>query len=329
MYYLVPPMLRLANIQITQFKNYASQSVNFNKKVVGISGQNGVGKTNLLDAIYYCCFTKSYFSVADANNIQFSKDGFRLAADFYNGDQQQLVVCINRGNNKREMLFNDIPYTKFSQHLGVLPVVMIAPDDVSLIIGGKEERRKFIDTLLSQVDNSYLQQLIFYNKILAQRNGVLKNYYSMTDAAALLEILDTQLVSSGQFIYQKRMGLIDEIVPLVTNFYNSIAANDEQVGLKYVCQMHNHNMAGLLKESLQKDILLQRSNVGIHKDDIAFYLNGEIFKTTASQGQRKSLLFALKLAEYEVIKKTKGFAPMLLLDDVFEKLDDKRMQNLL
>jgi DNA replication and repair protein RecF len=322
-------MLRLNNIILTHFKNYGSASFAFEQNVTGICGLNGKGKTNLLDAIYYCCFTRSYFSPTDALNIQFDKDGFRLQASFKKEDLIQDVVCINRGGNKKELLLNDVPYDKFSKHIGLLPVVMIAPDDIDLITGGGEGRRKYIDTLLSQTDHGYLEHLIVYNKVLAQRNSLLKNYNQGSDDHAVLEILDRQLIAPGLMIYKKRSELLQQLVPLVVEFYRSISGNAETITVQYNSQLQHTSFDELLITSRQKDMVLQRTTTGIHKDDLQFNLNGEVFKNIASQGQRKSLLFALKLAEYQLIKQNKGFSPLLLLDDVFEKLDDLRMKNLL
>ena len=323
-------MLSLDKIIITHFKNYDFTSFVFDQNVVGICGLNGKGKTNLLDAIYYCCFTRSYFSATDALNINFDKDGFRLEAFFEKQGQEQKVTCINRGNNKKELFLNDVPYDKFSKHIGLLPVVMIAPDDIELITGKSENRRKYIDTVLSQLDPGYLQQLIVYNKVLQQRNSLLKKWEEdRNGSATVLEILDEQLIAPGKFIYQKRKAFLEQLIPLVQKFYQLIADNVETIALQYSSQLNEFSFEEILKEYHQKDILSQRSNGGIHKDDIVFQLNEQVFKNIASQGQRKSLLFALKLAEFELLKQHKGFSPLLLLDDVFEKLDSIRMQQLL
>jgi len=323
-------MLQLTKISLTQFKNYSFSTFGFTERVIGICGLNGKGKTNLLDAVYYCCFTKSYFSKIDGLNIRFDNDGFRLEALLKNGNEILKIVCINRVAGKKELLLNDVPYDKFSQHIGKFPAVMIAPDDIGMITGGSEERRRFMDTVLSQMDAEYLQQLIVYNKVLLQRNSLLKRFAEQgkTDWP-LLEVLDEQLVAPGNFIYGKRKAFAEQLIPLVQKFYHQIADNGEEITLQYDSRLNDSSFHDLLNNFRQKDFMLHRSNAGIHKDDIPFQLNGQVFKTTASQGQRKSLLFALKLAEFELLKANKGFAPLLLLDDVFEKLDDNRMQQLL
>lgn len=323
-------MLQLQSIKITQFKNYDFTSFDFDERVIGICGLNGKGKTNLLDAIYYCCFTKSYFNNTDALNVGFGKDGFRLEASFLNNNIAQKLVCIHRGTSKKELYLNDVLYEKLAQHIGLMPAVMIAPDDVDIITGGSEGRRKLIDAILCQLDAVYLQQLMMYNKVLAQRNGLLKQFSERGSFdEALLEILNEQLTAPGNYVFNKRTSFAEAYVPLVQNFYQQIANNQELVSIRYESKLLRFSLDDLLKQNLDRDRYLQRTNAGVHKDDWLFELNEQPFKNIASQGQRKSLLFALKLAEYEIIKTNKGFAPILLLDDVFEKLDENRMKNLL
>jgi DNA replication and repair protein RecF len=340
-------MFFLSKISLTQFRNYRFSAFDFTERVVGICGLNGKGKTNLLDAAYYCCFTRSYFTKSDGLNAEFDTDGFRIEAKTkpppppeggteQSEDRKDVqkntdeIVCIYRTAGKKEILLNSVPYTKLSEHIGRFPAVMIAPDDIALITDGSEERRRFMDTVLSQVDAEYLQQLITYNKVLQQRNSLLKRFAEQQKTDwPLLEVLDEQLIAPGNFIYVKRKAFTEAIIPLVQKFYHRIADNEEAISLQYDSQLNENNFHDLLNNFRQKDFMLQRSNAGIHKDDINFQLNGHLFKTTASQGQRKSLLFALKLAEFELLKANKGFAPLHLLDDVFEKLDDNRMHQLL
>jgi DNA replication and repair protein RecF len=321
-------------IVLTGYRNYESQTFHFDQRIVGICGLNGKGKTNLLDAINYICFTKSYFSKTDALNIFFGAEGFRLEATLQhekNGRvKSQKVVCIYRSSLKKEFYLDDVAYVKFSHHIGKFPCVMIAPDDIEIITGGSEERRKFLDTLISQVDAEYLQQLIIYNKVLLQRNSFLKNesFQSNFDAQ-LLDALDAQLVKPGEYIYQMRKLFCEKLIPLVKGFYKEISGNNEEISLAYNSYLNDNDFSKLLVSSRQKDILAQRTNTGIHRDDIIFLLNEYNFRIVASQGQRKSLLFACKLAEFEMLCAIKGSPPLLLLDDVFEKLDEIRMKNLL
>ncbi|HET7115373.1 MAG TPA: DNA replication and repair protein RecF [Hanamia sp.] len=319
-------------IKLTGYKNYHAQTFDFTERIVGICGLNGKGKTNLLDAINYLCFTKSYFSKNDTLNIHFGEEGFRLEGELQNGekDLSQKIVCIYRVSLKKEFYLNDIAYEKFSHHIGKFPCVIIAPDDIEMITGGSEERRKFIDTLISQVDAEYLQQLITYNKVLAQRNAFLKNEaLKGRFDFALLETFDQQLIEPGNYIHRIRNQFSQKLFPLVQEFYKSISGNNEMVALEYNSLLNENNFQELLIASRQRDRLTQRTNVGVHKDDLIFLLKENIFKAIASQGQRKSLLFACKLAEFEILKEVKGFPPLLLLDDVFEKLDESRIKNLL
>jgi DNA replication and repair protein RecF len=329
-------MLRVNRLILTHFKNYAFSAFDFTEKVVGICGLNGRGKTNLLDALYYLCFTRSYFSRTEQLNVRFGAEGLRLeghlSLDAFAGQQDSTykVVCINRGNTKKEVAVNEELYDRFSRHIGRFTCVMIAPDDVALITGGSEERRKYIDTTLSQLDADYLQQLITYTRVLQQRNSLLKRFAESGQAdLPLLDVLDQQLLIPGIRIWEKRQSFTRLLIDRAIAGYAHIAGNVEAINISYESQLNHTPFSQLLLEGREKDRLLQRTQSGIHKDDLALLLDGQPFKSIASQGQRKSLLFALKLAEYELLQQEKGFAPLLLLDDVFEKLDDTRMQNLL
>lgn len=322
-------MLHLNHITLTQFKNYASGNFNFTQKVVAICGNNGTGKTNLLDAIFTLSFTKSYFNRSDAQNIQNGLEGFRIEGNYQLSNQNQILTYIFR-NNKKEFSENGTLYKKYSDHIGKYPCVMIAPDDVELITEGSELRRKFIDTIQSQISEAYLTHLIQYNKVLQQRNSLLKQAAEQNKIDdTLLDIYNSQLATHGQFIFEQRQLFCTNFLPLVLSFYEKIALQKDAIEISYESQLLNNNFSNLLHQSLQKDILLQRTTSGIHRDDLNITMNKNNFKQLASQGQRKSLLFALKLAEWQTLKQQKSFAPILLLDDIFEKLDEQRMFNLL
>lgn len=322
--------LFLQSISVFQFKNYDFDRYDFSKRVVGICGRNGAGKTNLLDAIHYLCFTKSYFSRTDAPNVKHGQQGFRIEGHFRLNGQPEKAVCILRETGKKEFSLNDDAYTRFSRHIGHYPCVVIAPDDVELIIGGSEERRKFIDTLLSQLDPAYLQSLIHYNKILQQRNSFLRSLNEgFGRDLSVLDVLDEQLTKESDFIFRSRDAFLNSFLPVAARLYQEISQQKESIELVYDSELRQSGLAELLRITRQKDMVVQRTSAGIHRDDLVFLLGSQTFKSIASQGQRKSLLFALKLAEMEVLKKEKGFSPLLLLDDVFEKLDEERISNLL
>jgi DNA replication and repair protein RecF len=331
-------MPHLDQIEAIQFKNYEKAHFAFPERITGICGPNGSGKTNLLDAIYYLCFTKSYFAGTDAQLVNIGKNGFRISGVFsLNGDVKATVTAILRENGKKEIQWNGEIYPKVSAHIGKLPLVVVAPDDIELITGASETRRKMADAMLCQLDSNYLRDLMDYNKILQQRNSLLKQMAENPGIqAGVLDILDEQLVSKGSAIFRKRS---EELVPFLqkaADHYTRIAGKPDAIRLSYQSQLNTTDpgqtsglYSRLLKQSLQKDKALQRTTIGIHRDDLYFEMMEQPFKQKASQGQRKSLLFALKLTEFEWLEKAKGFAPVLLLDDVFEKLDDERMQNLL
>lgn len=323
-------MIWLNSIKLTHFRNYYSDSFFFKERIIGICGPNGSGKTNLLEALYYLCFGKSYFSRPDMQSSHFDLKGFRIDGQFSKNGQQSQVVCILRETNRKELLLDGEAYKKFSAHLGKFPCVFIAPDDVELITGTSEKRRIFIDGILCQFNYNYLKQLIDYKKILEERNSYLKiaGEKNHTDES-LLDILDEQLISNGYPIHKARQDFVAMFIPMVLTEYQKIAGSLDQIDITYYSQLNDCSFNELLRQNRQRDLYLQRTSSGIHKDDLEATMNSLTFKNIASQGQRKSLLFALKLAEFAILKKEKGFAPLLLLDDVFEKLDAERMHNLL
>jgi DNA replication and repair protein RecF len=323
-------MLNLNSISLLQFKNYGQRSFSFTERIVGICGKNGVGKTNLLDAIHYLCFTRSYFTRQDAANVQQGKEGFRLEGHFVLQDKPEKAVCILRETGRKELSINDQSYDKFSQHIGRYPCVIIAPDDAELITGDSRERRSFLDSLLCQLDTEYLQQLIIYKKVLEQRNSLLKSFAETGQKdLSLLDVLDQQLIAPGEIIFNKRKEFLVSFLPLSKHLYQDIARQPEDINLFYESELLQADFSQLIKATRTKDMFAQRTTAGVHRDDLEINMGNQLFKNIASQGQRKSLLFALKLGEMEVLKKEKHFSPLLLLDDVFEKLDEERIGNLL
>ena len=297
---------------------------------MGLCGRNGVGKTNTLDAIHYLCFTKSYFARQDSQNVLKGREGFRIDGQFSLNGKEEQAVCILRETGRKEFSINGEAYSRFSKHIGHYPCVIIAPDDVQLIIGASEERRKFIDTILSQLDADYLQALINYTKLLQQRNSFLRAYgENYNRDLSVLDILDEQMAREGDLIFERRREFLLRFLPMAKQLYNDISQRYEDIHLYYESELHGVSMTELLRQNRQKDLLIQRSSGGVHRDDLIFLIGEQPFRSIASQGQRKSLLFALKLAEMDVIREDKKLSPLLLLDDVFEKLDEERISNLL
>ncbi|MBN8837744.1 MAG: DNA replication and repair protein RecF [Sphingobacteriia bacterium] len=323
-------MLQVKNISLYNFKNYEELQLPVNSRIIAICGLNGCGKTNLLDAVYYACFTKSFFQRTDSILAHKSNEGFRLEVDFEKDENPFRVTSVLRENNRKEFSLNSEEYKKLSKHIGLLPCVMIAPDDIEIITGASEQRRKLIDVILSQFNEKYLDNLIEYNKLLQQRNSFLKNAAQQSNYNTdVLEILNEQLVQRGNSIFLERKMLMEKFIPQTIERYQYIAEQQEPVQIVYESDLHQYNFRQLLQDNLQRDLYLQRTTTGIHKDDLNILLNRQPFKSIASQGQRKSLLFALKLVEFNLLEQLKNITPILLLDDVFEKLDAVRMHKLL
>jgi DNA replication and repair protein RecF len=327
-------MPQLTQLTLTQFKNYSSNQFSFQKRIVGITGFNGVGKTNLLDAIHFLCLTKSYFTRTDHAAVKQGQEGFRLEGIFNRSTSQEMVTCVLRENGKKEVTINGIPVLKLSEHIGNYPLIFIAPDDTQLITGESKERRSFLDQLIAQLNPVYLRSLIHYNKLLQQRNALLKEMSEKkATTSTVLEAIDEQLIPAGNFIHEARHKTIHELKPQILLLYGSIAKTldrpTEDVTIHYKSQLDQYSFENLLSTHLKRDLLLQRTSQGPHKDDILFTMEEQPFKHIASQGQRKSLLFALKLAALHILERKNDSPPLLLLDDLFEKLDEVRVQNLI
>ena len=322
-------MFGIQHIELTQFRNYGISSYDFQERIIAICGSNGVGKTNLLDAIHYLSFTKSYFNKPDAISPSTENSGFRISGRFSFDNISKHVTIVFRENGKKELLVDQSNINKFSEHIGEIPLIFIAPDDTKLITGGSEERRNFIDTLLSQWDHEYLVHLISYNKTLLERNKFLKQLQDAPLNTQLLNVYNEQLVYHGTKILNKRLLFSEELHPKILDIYHFLSDKDEKPTITYEASTNPSSYFSDINKSLQKDILLQRTTVGIHKDDIDIQMDGLPFKQTASQGQKKSMLFACKLASFEMLQKHKGYEPILLMDDIFEKLDQFRLKRLL
>ncbi|RYD74652.1 MAG: DNA replication/repair protein RecF [Sphingobacteriales bacterium] len=320
----------LKNITLLNFKNYGDAAISFSDTVNVFTGNNGSGKTNMLDAIHYLCLCKSYFNPIDGQQIKTGEDIFMIQGDFNRNLKNEKISCGVKRNQKKQFKRNKKEYDKLADHIGLFPVVMVSPYDVNLIMEGSEERRKFIDNVISQTDSHYLDQLIAYNRVLANRNALLKQI-ALTKRydATLLQILDEQLINAGKKIFAIRKAFMNEFIPLFNEYYSYLTDNKETVELSYLSQLNETPFDELLQKSVEKDRVLERTTTGIHKDELAFIISGMALKKFGSQGQQKSFLIALKLAQYAYLAKNKGFKPLLLLDDIFDKLDDSRVQKLM
>ena len=320
----------LKNITLLNFKNYSSAELGFSKTVNAFVGNNGAGKTNLLDAIHYLCLCKSYFNPIDSQQIKANEDLFLVQGDFDRKEKNEKITCGLKRNQKKQFKRNKKEYDKLANHIGLFPLVMISPYDVNLIMDGSEERRRFIDNVISQTDSNYLDELIVYNKHLLNRNALLKQVAATRKLdVTLLQILDEQLVASGMKIFEKRKQFLLDFIPLFNQHYSYITNNAEQVALNYQSQLNTQSFEELLTQSIEKDRILERTTTGIHKDELQFVIGDMALKKFGSQGQQKSFLIALKLAQYSYLQKFKGFKPLLLLDDIFDKLDDLRVRKLM
>jgi len=320
----------LKELSVINFKNFAQAELQFSNKINCFIGQNGVGKTNLLDAIYYMSMCKSYLNPIDSQNIRYDEDFFVIQGDYLLNDTTENIYCGLKRNKKKVFKRDKKEYQKLSDHIGLLPVVMISPLDNNLILEGSDERRKFMDTVISQYDKNYLENLIKYNRVLAQRNKLLKDFYQnrMYDEDTI-SVWDAQLVVLGQKLYEVRVKFVEELIPIFQDYYSKISENNERVELIYDSQLHENDFESLLKESIEKDRVLQYTTVGPHKDDLILSLNKYPIKKAGSQGQQKTYLVSLKLAQFDFIKKISGFKPILLLDDVFDKFDRQRVRQII
>ena len=312
---------------ISDFRNISLQELEFSPNINCISGNNGEGKTNLLDAIYYLSMTKSAFVSSDRFNFRHGCDEFSLAGTYRmeNGLSSRFAMKVSSKGEKK-LKKDDKPYGKVSEHVGVLPVVMVSPSDISLVSESGEERRRFINSVLSQMDRSYMTSLQQYNRLLLQRNRMLKeNDFDLS----LLEVIDMRMSALAEPIYKARKEFVERLGPVVSRYYSELSGDCEQVTIEYDSELSKASLDMILSSSLEKDRMMKYTTAGIQRDDFIFKMNGWPIRRCGSQGQQKSFLVSLKFAQYEIMKNSYGFAPILLLDDVFDKLDMNRIGNLL
>lgn len=319
----------IQELSLVNFKNIEQADFKFTDGLNCFIGNNGAGKTNLMDAIYYLSFCKSFLNPVDAQNIRFDEDFFMIQGKYSRLDSEEVIYCGLKRNQKKIFKRNQKDYKKLSEHIGLLPVIIITPFDTNLISGGSEERRRFIDSVISQYDAVYLDNLIRYNRALQQRNNLLKQMAGRTPFhAELVEIWDDQLVKYGRLIHQERLAFINKLKPVFQQYYQLISGGKELVELRLHSDLLTNDFDQLLKETLGRDRMLQYTSTGIHKDDFEFELAGYPIKKFGSQGQKKTYLVALKLAQFDFMKEISGITPILLLDDIFDKLDTHRVEQI-
>ncbi len=316
----------LKRLSLINYKNFDSRTFEFDSKINCFVGPNGVGKTNALDAIYHLSFGKGYFNPVATQNIKHEEDFFVIDGDFEKLDREEKIVCSLKTGMKKIIKRNGKAYERLSDHIGLIPLVIISPADRDLIIEGSDTRRKFIDGVISQSDKNYLQTLIKYNKILVQRNSLLKYFVANnTFDASTLSVYDEQLHNYGSEIFKKRLEFVEAFIPIFKEQYAAISGGNEKVTLSYASKLLEDDLLSLLAKNVEKDRILQYTTMGIHKDDLIFEITGHPIKKFGSQGQQKSFLIALKFAQFHFIKKQAKTTPILLLDDIFDKLDENRV----
>lgn len=323
----------LRKLHLLNFKNYPQAEFEFSKKVNCILGNNGIGKTNLLDAIYYLSFCKSFLNPSDTQNISHQSSMFLIQGVYHSETlpvEEDEITCGQKKGSRKQFKRNKKDYDRLSDHIGLIPLVLISPADIDIIVSGSEERRRFVDSVISQFDRSYLEDIISYNKALLQRNSLLKDF---SDSGNIdidsLEIWNEQMIGPGTRIYEKRKIFIEDFVPSFSRYYSFISGQREIAGISYISDLNETSFDVLLKESVNKDVRLEYTSKGIHKDDLELLLDGYPVKKYGSQGQQKSFLVSIKLAEFDHMMRLTQKKPILLLDDIYDKLDDARLQKLM
>lgn len=320
----------LQQLNLLNYKNISELSLSFNTRINCFTGKNGVGKSNILDAIYHLSFTKSYFNPITKQNIKHNSPYFMIEGKYLKNNKEEHILISAKKDQKKIIKRNQKIYQTYSEHIGVLPLVMISPSDSNLILEGSSVRRKFMDNVISQSDSSYLQVLIAYNRILAQRNALLKYFYlNQTFNQANLDIYNQQLHKFGTEIHKKRENFLEGFLEVFHKQYQKISQGSETVNIRYKSQLTQLNYLNLLEKSTTKDRNCQYTNIGIHRDDLKFEIENNPMSKFGSQGQQKTFLIALKFAQFAFIKSKKEQVPILLLDDIFDKLDQNRVAQLI
>lgn len=319
----------LSSLSLLNFKNYDQADLEACPKINCFVGENGVGKTNLLDAIHYLALCKSNLNPVDSQNIRYNTDFLLIQGVFQRKGKEETIYCSIQKNKKKQFKRNKKDYQRLADHIGLIPLVMISPADYILIQGGSEERRRLMNSVIGQYDRNYLENVISYNRILTQRNKLLKDARMGGGGKDVLDVLDDQLVHYGRPVFESRRSFVEKLTPIFQRYYQHVSGEKEAVTLNYYSQLQEMDFEELLTLSREKDRIVQFTTSGIHKDDISMELGAHPLKRTGSQGQQKTYLVALKLAEFEFMKETMDNIPILLLDDVFDKFDSFRVKQII
>lgn len=321
--------MHIEDISILNYKNIRELKTGFSPKLNCFIGNNGAGKTNLLDAIYYLSFCKSFFNSLDQLNINHEESFFMLNGNYSRLDSDEEISVGLKKGQKKQFRRNAKVYKKLVEHIGLIPLVMITPSDDNLILGGSDERRKFMDGVISQYNQNYLDDLLKYNRALLQRNNLLKRFASERYFdEELLSVWDMQLIEYGKRIHEQRMEFVEKLIPVFQHYYSFVSQGNEKVSLVHQSGLYENSFEDLLKDSMQKDRAVQYTTQGIHKDDLVYYIGDFPIRKMGSQGQKKTYLVALKLAQFDFVKEISGLKPILLLDDIFDKLDQQRVEQI-
>ena len=319
--------MRLKKLTILNYKNIEEAELEFSPKINCFVGNNGEGKTNLLDAVYYLSFCKSHSNSIDTQIVKHDADFFVLQGFYERNGSPEEIYCGLKRKQKKQFKRNKKEYERLADHVGFLPLVLVSPDDAELISLGSSERRKFVDGAISQYDKVYLNRLIRYNQALAQRNSLLKS--AQKNDNDLLELLEMQMQEAGEYIFEKRTEFIRDFLPTFQTFYDFISQGKEKISFVYESQLQKGDFSGQMKNARERDRILGFSTIGIHKDELVMLLDDYLIKRIGSQGQNKTFLTALKLAQFDFLKQHNGITPILLLDDIFDKLDSGRVQQII
>jgi DNA replication and repair protein RecF len=321
--------MHIEEISIVNYKNICEANIPFSPKLNCFIGRNGAGKTNMLDAVYYLSFCKSFFNSVDQLNINHNEGFFMLNGKYKRLDSAENISVGLKKGQKKQFKRNTKVYKKLAEHIGLLPLVMVTPSDTTLILGGSDERRKFMDGVISQYNQNYLNDLLKYNRALLQRNNLLKHFAAERNFdSELLSVWDMKLIEHGTRIHEQRKEFVEKLIPVFQHYYSFISQGNEKVSLVHQSGLYEKSFEELLKESIQKDRAAQYTTQGIHKDDLVYFIGDYPIKKMGSQGQKKTYLVALKLAQFDFVKEISGVKPILLLDDVFDKLDQHRVEQI-